>query len=90
MGIGPVQKPTVGLRDRRQITWPAGVVAASGIETNGSLKVRVVAGSIVLTPTGTAAAPPRSMARFLGAARAAYGGTADEADEIVRRERESW
>jgi len=30
------------------------------------------------------------MARFLGAARAAYGATVDEADEIVRRERESW
>ncbi len=81
---------TVSLRDRRQITLPAEVVAAVGLETNGSLEVRVVAGSIVLTPTGTAAAPPRSMARFLGAARAAYGGTADEADEIVRRERESW
>jgi hypothetical protein len=80
----------VTLRDLCQVTLPAEVVAAVGPETNGSLEVRVVAGSIVLTPTGTAAAPPRSMARFLGAARAAYGGTADEADEIVRRERGSW
>ncbi len=78
------------LRDLCQVTLPAEVVAAVGLETNGSLEVRVVAGSIVLTPTGTAAAPPRSMARFLGAARAAYGGTAEEADAIVRRERESW
>jgi hypothetical protein len=30
------------------------------------------------------------MARFLDAARAAYGGTAEDADAIVRRERESW
>lgn len=83
---------TVSLRDRRQITLPAEVVAAVGLETNGSLEVRVVAGSILLTPTraAAAAAPPRSMARFLGAARAAYGATVDEADEIVRRERESW
>jgi hypothetical protein len=80
----------VTLRDLCQVTPPAEVVAAVGLETNGSLEVRVVAGSIVLTPTGTAAAPPRSMARFLDAARAAYGGTAEDADAIVRRERESW
>jgi len=52
--------------------------------------VRVVAGGILLTPARTAAAPPGSMARFPGAVHAACGATADEADEIVRRERESW
>ena len=46
----------VTLRDLCQVTLPAEVVAAVGPETNGSLEVRVVAGSIVLTPTGTAAA----------------------------------
>ena len=78
------------LRDLCQVTLPAEVVAAVGLETNGSLEVRVVAGIILLTPIRAAAAPLRSMARFLGAARAAYGGTAEEADAIVRRERQSW
>lgn len=38
------------LRDLRQVTLPAEVVAAVGLETNGSLEVRVVAASILLTP----------------------------------------
>lgn len=81
---------TVSLRDRRQITLPAETVAAVGLELNDALEVSVVNRTILLTPTRTDQASQRSMSRFLGVAKQAFGGTADQADAIVAEERNAW
>lgn len=75
---------TVRLRDRRQITLPADIVAAAGLQTHDTLEVRVVNGVIQLTPSAATQAPVRSMSRFLGAAQGVYGSTAEEVDEGIR------
>jgi bifunctional DNA-binding transcriptional regulator/antitoxin component of YhaV-PrlF toxin-antitoxin module len=81
---------TVSLRDRRQITLPAEIVSAAGLSTNDTLEVRLVNGNIVLAPTHAARSAPRSMSRFLGAARGLYGATAEEADAQLRQQRDEW
>lgn len=85
-----MSEATVSLRDRRQITLPAEVVAAVGLELNDTMQVRVVNGTIVLKPSRLADARPASMARFVGAARSAFGSSAEEADALVRQERDAW
>lgn len=80
----------VCLRDRRQITLPADVVAAVGLALNDTLQVSVSRGAIVLTPTRATPNPPASMARFLGAAQAVFGTTAEQGDAIVRDARDAW
>ncbi|BDI04743.1 AbrB/MazE/SpoVT family DNA-binding domain-containing protein [Sphaerotilus microaerophilus] len=81
---------TVSLRGRRRITLPAEIVSADGLSTNDTLEVRLVNGSIVLVPTHAARPAPRSMSRFLVAARGLYGATAEEADAQLRAQRDEW
>mgnify|MGYP001211653638 CR=1 FL=1 len=81
---------TISLRDRRQITLPADIVAAAGLQTHDTLEVRVVNGVIQLTPSAAMQAPARSMSRFLGAAHGVYGSTVEDVDAGVRELRDSW
>lgn len=81
---------TVSLRDRRQITLPAEIVAAAGLSINDTLEVSLINGRIVLQPTHSAAAAPRSMSRFLGATRGLYGDSAEAADAYLREQRDAW
>lgn len=81
---------TVCLRDRRQITLPAEIVSAAGLNTNDTLEVRLVNGNIVLAPTHAARPAPRSKSRFLGAAQGLYGATAEESDAHLRAQRDQW
>jgi len=81
---------TIHLRDRRQITLPAEVVAAVGLSTDDALDVRVVEGSILLVPRRSAQNPARSMSRFVGAGRGVFGQTAADADALVRDLRDEW
>lgn len=81
---------TISLRDRRQITLPADIVAAAGLHTHDTLEVRVVNGVIQLIPSAAPPRPSRSLGRFLGAANGVYGSTAEEADASLRAQRESW
>jgi bifunctional DNA-binding transcriptional regulator/antitoxin component of YhaV-PrlF toxin-antitoxin module len=80
----------VNLRDRRQITLPAEIVAAAGLKTDDQLEVRWQNGAIVMVPTQAAKAPPRSMARFQGATKGLYGATEEEANAYVRDQRDTW
>ena len=81
---------TIHLRDRRQITLPAEVVAAVGLSTDDALDVRVLEGSILLVPRRSAKNPARSMSRFVGAGRGVFGQTAADADALVRDLRDEW
>ena len=81
---------TVTLRERRQITLPAEVVAAVGIQVNDELDIRVVNGVIQMAPRVGAALPRPAMSRFLGATTGLYGHSAEEADAYVRQQRDSW
>jgi bifunctional DNA-binding transcriptional regulator/antitoxin component of YhaV-PrlF toxin-antitoxin module len=85
---------TVQLRDRRQITQPAEIVAAAGLRMGDTLAVRwAPAAGIVMVPTQAGHAPPLSVHRFIGAARGVYASQdrgVEEADACVRRERASW
>ncbi len=81
---------TISLRDRRQITLPADIVSAAGLQTNDTLDISLVNGAIVLVPSHAAKTAPRAMSRFLGAAQGVYGQTAAEADAHVRAERDAW
>ncbi len=81
---------TISLRDRRQITLPAEVVAAMGLQTNDALDVSVVNGVIHLVPVAAAARHAPSLRRFLGATAGLYGQDAEQADHYVRQQRDSW
>lgn len=82
----------ISLRDRRQVTLPAEVVAAAGLQTSDELEVSVVNGVIHLVPAAAAASTRRQpgMRRFLGATAGLYGHTAEQADDYVRQQRDSW
>ena len=81
---------TINLRERRQITLPAEIVAAVGLQTNDALDISVVNGVIQLVPlTGVHKERP-AMNRFLGATPGLYGQSAEEADAYVRQQRDSW
>lgn len=82
--------PTISLRDRRQITLPADIVAAAGLVTDDTLTVSLVNGAIVLAPTRAPRQAPRSMARFIGAAQGVYGASKEEADAALRQARDDW
>lgn len=79
---------TAQLRDRRQITLPAEIVAAAGLSTNDRLEISWVNGAIVMVPTR--GAPAASVARFLGATKGLYGDTVEAADAYVREQRNAW
>ena len=81
---------TVSLREHGQITLPAEIVSATGLNTNDTLEVSLVNGNIVLAPTHAARPAPRSMSRFLGAAQGLYGARAEEADAQLRAQRDEW
>lgn len=81
---------TISLRDRRQVTLPADVVAAVGLQTHDSLDVSVVNGVIHLVPLAAAARHTPSLRRFLGATAGLYGQSAEQADDYVRQQRDSW
>lgn len=81
---------TVSLRDRRQVTLPAEVVEAVGLQTNDALEVSVVNGVIHLVPVAAAARRAPSLRRFLGATAGLYGQSAEQADDYVRHQRDTW
>lgn len=81
---------TISLRERRQITLPAEVVAAVGLQTNDALEVSVVDGVIHLAPVAATTAQSPDLRRFLGATAGLYGSDAKQADDYVRQQRDSW
>ena len=80
----------INLRDRRQITLPADVVEAVGLQTNDTLEVSALNGVIHLVPVAAVARRSPSMRHFLGATAGLYGQSAEQADEYVRQQRDSW
>jgi len=82
----------ISLRDRRQVTLPAEVVAVAGLQTSDVLEVSVVNGVIHLVPAAAAAAARRQpgMRRFLGVTAGLYGHTAEQADDYVQQQRDGW
>ena len=64
---------TVHLRDRRQITLPADIVAAAGLRTDDPLQISWSHGAIVMVPSLAPRQAPRAMSRFLGEAKGLYG-----------------
>ena len=84
----------ISLRDRRQVTLPAEVVAAAGLQTSDELEVSVVNGVIHLVPAAAAASASArrqpGMRRFLGATAGLYGHTAEQADDYVQQQRDGW
>jgi bifunctional DNA-binding transcriptional regulator/antitoxin component of YhaV-PrlF toxin-antitoxin module len=81
---------TVNLRDRRQITLPADIVAAAGLKTDDQLQVSWRNGAIVLVPTRAGQAAVPSMRRFLGVAKGVYGSSSADVDQRLREERAQW
>ena len=80
----------ISLRDRRQVTLPAEVVAMAGLQTSDELEVSVVNGVIHLVPAAAAARRQPGMHRFLGATAGLYGHTAEQADDYVQQQRDGW
>ncbi len=81
---------TVNLRDRRQATLPADIVAAAGLNIDDQLDINWVNGAIVMVPTQSARHAKPSMSRFLGAANGLYGNSAADADAYVLDQRDQW
>jgi bifunctional DNA-binding transcriptional regulator/antitoxin component of YhaV-PrlF toxin-antitoxin module len=63
---------TVKMRERRQLTLPAGVVEQVQIKTNDALQVTVVNGVIQLTPLHPGTSKKISLRPLLGLAKGVY------------------
>ena len=76
------------LSSKHQITLPAALVRQLRLEPGDKLTVQLRDGRIVLRRQPRT--PEEWVRRFSGALKEAYGETAEEIDEYVRRERETW
>jgi bifunctional DNA-binding transcriptional regulator/antitoxin component of YhaV-PrlF toxin-antitoxin module len=63
---------SIKMRERRQLTLPAGVVEQVQIKTNDALQVTVVNGVIQLTPLHPGASKKISLRPLLGLAKGVY------------------
>jgi antitoxin ChpS len=73
------------ISSKHQITLPIETVRRLGLEPGDRLAVRVEGDRIVLRPQ------PRDWVKYYrGSMKGVYGSTAEEIDEYIRKERESW
>ena len=76
------------LSSKHQVTLPVALVREMELEPGDKLTVQLREGRIVLTRQPRT--PEEWVRRFSGALKDVYGESAEEMDEYVRRERESW
>ena len=82
---------TVRMRERRQLTLPAGIVDLVQIKTNDALQVAVVNGVIQLTPMNMPTNKKISMRSFLGLAKGVYAsGDQNNLSKYVEDLRNEW
>lgn len=79
----------VRVRNKHQITIPAGVARAAGIKPDDVLEVRYAHGLVTLAPAGR---NPRgkSLMDYAGVGRGVWGGDAGRIDQELSADRASW
>lgn len=77
--------PTVTVSGKNQITIPVAVMRDLGVSPGEKMAATVIDGDLVLTPE-----PTNWAQYFQGSMRGAYGGSKENADRGVLRERRSW
>jgi antitoxin component of MazEF toxin-antitoxin module len=78
----------IRIRERNQLTLPAAITTAANLQPDDALEVDYANGVITLVPVRKA--PRRSIADFVGSAKGVWGETAEQIDEHLRTERDSW
>ena len=81
--------PRVRMRERNQLTIPKAITEAAGLQPNDALDVTYVNGVIIIVPVRKAA-KKFSIKEFVGSAKGIYGKTAEDIDQYILNERDSW
>jgi bifunctional DNA-binding transcriptional regulator/antitoxin component of YhaV-PrlF toxin-antitoxin module len=79
--------PVVKIRPKGQITIPSEILQAWHVEFNEQVNVNLVNGVVMLTPIKKNKA---SIMSYAGIAQGLWGDSADDSDNFIRNERESW
>jgi AbrB family looped-hinge helix DNA binding protein len=81
--------PVVKIRPKGQITIPADILQAWQIHSNDKINVNLVNGVVMLTPVNRRE-HKKSIMSYAGIARGVWGDSADDIDNFIRNERDSW
>lgn len=81
--------PTVKMQPQGQITLPDEILQAWQLHTNAEINVSLVNGTVTLTPVNRQKNKLPIMA-YAGIARGLWGDSADDIDNFIRNERNSW
>jgi hypothetical protein len=81
--------PTVKIQLQGQITLPDDILQAWHLPLNEEINVSLVDGVVTLTPVNHLKRKQSIMA-YAGIARGLWGDTADDIDNFIRHERDSW
>lgn len=84
-----VLMPVVKIRPKGQVTIPADILQAWHIHSNDKINVNLVNGVVMLTPVNRLD-HKKSIMSYAGIARGLWGDSADDIDNFVRNERDSW
>jgi bifunctional DNA-binding transcriptional regulator/antitoxin component of YhaV-PrlF toxin-antitoxin module len=86
----PATLPQVRVKDKRQITLPAAVAQAAGINVNDVLGVSYKDGVVSLITQRAAQKRRPSLLELAGSTRGLYGRTTEERQAYIASERASW
>ena len=81
--------PVVKIRSKGQVTIPADILQDWHIHSNDKINVDLVNGVVMLTPVNCLD-HKKSIMSYAGIARGLWGDSADDIDNFVRNERDSW
>ena len=79
--------PVVKIRPKGQITIPSKILTAWHVQSNEQINVNLVNGAVILTPIRK---NKTSIMSYAGIAQGLWGESADDPDNFIRNERESW
>ena len=81
--------PVVKIRPKGQVTIPAEILQAWHLNSSDQINVNLVNGVVMLTPVNRRE-HQKSVLSYAGIARGLWGDSADDIDNFIRSERDSW
>ncbi len=81
--------PVVKVRPKGQVTIPIDILNAWDIHPDDKLNVILVNGIVTLTPINRSKSK-QSILSYAGIASGTWGDSAEDIDNFIRNERESW
>jgi antitoxin component of MazEF toxin-antitoxin module len=82
-----LKMPIVKIRPKGQITIPAEILQAWHVQFNEQVNVNLVNGVVMLTPIRK---NKTSILSYAGIAQGLWGDSAEDSNNFIRNERESW